>query len=145
MALILCWRAFSAFIKNSWEGHTLPSQTHPMQAEELRSSAGGEWCFCVFIKLRGVIPSPSRSPMQGKSKLRLQGEKRGVFVFLLNCEGSYPQLRAKSRTSCGCALAQRLRALALQTSPACGGEKKSYASIVVRYIKHWNIFVAFFV
>ena len=33
----------------------------------------------------------------------------------------------------------------LQTSPTCGGEKKPYASIVVRYIKPWNIFVAFFV
>ena len=35
----------------------------------------------------------------------------------IECEGSYPQLRAKSRPSGGCALAQRLRALALPRSP----------------------------
>ena len=36
---------------------------------------------------------------------------------LLNTRGSYPQLRAKGRPTGGCALAQRLRALALSRSP----------------------------
>ena len=58
------------------------------------------------------------------TRTKKERHRLGVSLFgyaplarLFNTRGAYPLLRAKSRPSGGCALAQRLRALALSCSP----------------------------
>ena len=83
-------------------------------------------CACDGIGRHAGFRFPCRKTCGFESLQAHQKERHrlGVSLFgyaplarLFNTRGAYPLLRAKSRPSGGCALAQRLRALALSCSP----------------------------
>ena len=103
----------------SWQSSSLVMSRSPVrirpQAPQKTGSPHGRPCFLLQLPESKFIPGGEIRPQAPK-----KGSLWGAFfrsLRLLKCEGSYPLLRAKSRPSGGCALAQRLRALAPRAPP----------------------------